>query len=90
MNCIAVSVVVASSRSRSLLMMISIPGMIFGFKAFGWEARAMNNHALGRNVATIRRELGFIFRHARSERRFVHYAFRPGFQSGFAVVPCGS
>jgi hypothetical protein len=50
----------------------------------------MNNHALGRNVATIRRELGFIFRHARSERRFVHYAFRPGFQTGFAVIPCGS
>jgi hypothetical protein len=47
----------------------------------------MNNHALGRIVATIGRALGFIFRHARSERGSVHDAFRPRFQSVFGMVP---
>ena len=50
----------------------------------------MNNHALGRIVATFGRELGFILRHAGSELGFVHDAFRPRFQSVFDMLPCSS
>lgn len=50
----------------------------------------MNNHALGRIVATFGRELGFILRHAGSELGFVHDAFRPGFHSVFGMLPSGS
>jgi len=50
----------------------------------------MNNHALGRIVATIGREFGFIFRYAMCERGFVHDAFRRWLQIVSGRVPCGS
>ena len=91
--CSAVRAVVASSRSRSFVMVVWVLGKFLA-KRFGNKAcqqtRAINEQALGRIVASFKRELAFISDIASSESAFVHCAFRRSFQIVvFAFFPCG-
>jgi hypothetical protein len=49
----------------------------------------INEYALGRIVAAFEGWPGFISERGKSQRRVVHYAFRPWFQTVLHIVPCG-
>ena len=87
-RCSAVRAVVASSKSRSFVMLVWIPRKILGSKTrqqrFGdkvcQQTMAINEQALGRIVASFKREVVFISDHAKSGCSLVHCVFRRSFQ----------
>jgi hypothetical protein len=89
-NCSAVRAVVASSRRRSFVMVVRVLGK-FMAKRFGNKAcqqtPAINEQALGRIVASFKRELAFISDIPSSESAFVHCAFRRLFPIGLLHFP---
>ena len=89
-SCSAVRAVVASSKSRSFVMMAGVPGKFLATRFVNklcQQTLAINKQALGRIVASFKREFGFISDNAKSGCAFVHCAFRRSFQIGVLHFP---